>query len=374
MSIFDSLDRDSDTSKEVQKYLKYFGLENFNLNSDWQEQFTKIINKPYTVPYMSCKEDTYEYTCIDESGCVIKKYFKNIGLLCVSTYNTIIKCEDNFSSKTVIMRISTKSDDVDDLYDSFKDNLKTIVLYVYSKCYIPTKIMPEIYAFGYNYVSNNFYLVMEHIEHQMDKFICTNYPCNVMMINHMICNIYKLLESLNYHGLKFKHSDLKSNNVLIDITGDPLLIDFGFSSFSLPKSNIVFKPNKIGRNQLLNYNYKYPELDTFITEKLNISHDIILFISSLYYIKSISINLNILMNTSLPDVRCILDGREIYNYIKSFFKISTKEEYIKNTYQHRLYFDGYSDIDPYRDIKNGFVNMKTMIVFDYSDLVKYISL
>ena len=375
MSFFTSTTRDSNTAIEVQKYLKYFGLENFDLNSNWRDQFIKIINTPNMVPIINFNNNLYEYIYINkENECLTKKFIKKKHIYS-SSYNNIIKCEDVLTSQDVVIRISQEDNNKEDLYMSFLDNLKNIVLYIYSKCYMETKIMPEIFAFGFNYKNNTFCLIMEHINYQFKDFINLHFTINISKINHMICNIFKLLECLNYHGLKFRHGDLKFNNILVEPTGEPLLIDFGLSSFILPNSSVIFNPVKIDSNVIIDYHYKYPELDTFISDKLNMTHDIILLIMSCYYIIAITTEkeLQMLMNTNLTDVKCIVDGRELYKYMRSFFKISTKKEYIDKIYQYKLYFDSYSNIDIFRDIRNGFIDSKTMIIFDYSDIVKYIS-
>ena len=391
MSIFnsdicDSYIRDSDTSKEIQKYFKYFGLEYFDLNGDWYSQFLHLITNKSKLPNIKRQSNKFKYKFIKKTHVSFVKYFTITTDHTHGSYNDIIKCKDDITSEKIIMRISRidEPDDemyINDLYTSFLDNLKYIVLYIYCKCYIKTKIMPELYLFGYNYKNKKFYMIMEEIEYSLEKYINYNFESDISLINIKLCNIFKLLELLNDSGLKFKHSDLKYNNILIDKLDNPLLIDFGLSSFVLPNSKIIFEPDNIDKKIILNYHYKYPELDSLILDKLNITHDMILLISSCYYIKSIktSIDFQKIMNSNkLPDklcgVKCIINGVEIYKYIEKFFRISSKDEFITSHCQKKFYFDNFSSIDIYRDILNGFIDRKLLLIIDYDDLIKYHSI
>jgi hypothetical protein len=392
-SIFDSDIRDPDTSIEIQKYLKYFGLENFDLNGDWYSQFIYFIKNKYEIPSISITSDKkkYKYKSISKKEIKFIKYYKLTDDTACGTYNDIIKCKDIMKDNYVVMRISriekTDSDNEldkesyeknyeNDLFSSFLDNLKYIILYIYCKCYIKPKIMPDIYLFGYDYKYKKFYMIMEYIDYQFDSYINDNFKGNLSSINDSFCKIFKILELLNDSGLKFKHSDLKYNNILIDKSGDPLLIDFGLASFVLPNSNIIFEPDILNNNTILNYHYKYTELDCLILDKLNITHDMILLIASCYYVKCIKTSMDFkkLMNSKICDTKCIINGMEIHRYIENFFKISSKDEFISSNCKNKFYFDNYSSIDIYRDVLNGFIDRKLLIIIYHDDLVKYINI
>jgi hypothetical protein len=98
-------------------------------------------------------------------------------------------------------------------------------------------------------------------------------------------------------------------------------------------------------------------------------------IASLLYIpKFDTINIVEHIFNSTGDTRCILDGRELFNYFKVFFKIKNKSEYIKTICQHKLYFKNDESIDIYRDFIKGHFNDDLHIVIEYEDIVKYLGL
>ena len=375
--IFESSKRSDDISDEINKYLKYFGLFNFDIKKDWRKQYDLLINTKNMLPNMTFKNNTYDYTETTDT-IIYSKYFKYIANHARGTYNNIIKCEDGLDN-IIIFRISMNHYEEDDpdfyneQYELFIENLKTIVLYIYSKCYLPIKIMPDIYGFAYDYTNKQYYLMMEYIENTLNDYIIRKIK-NIDIINSMICKIYKILELLNEFGLKFKHGDLKSNNVLINSDDNPLLIDFGFTSFVIPKSTICIEKIQINSYYLLNYHDKYPEIDPIISNKLNSVHDLILLIHSMQYIPVVTPSIYCNIMNSKNDEKCIIDVIQLDKYINKFFNINSRSESFEKNIQFKLYFDKHSNIDMYRDIQNGFIDRKIKIYMSYDELIEYVGL
>ena len=298
----------------MQTLLDSFGLAGINFNNNWiRASYNKIANT------MTYEKEKYRYTFYDvitnTKSCYlyIKKIATNSG------YNNIELCE--YEGKKIIIR-STKKKDIESLLDSFAENIKTIYLYCWQKHNYPEfKIFPDIYAFGYNIHERKYYLVQEYISDIYTNDLTIKLPY-----------IYEHLDQI-----KFRHGDLTKFNILMQ-EGNPILIDFGFSSFCI--NDIWFICDDI-----LNYHYKYPDILTCQNNIYNYMHDLVLLINSIQ-----------LQKEELPGIM-ILDNFIPGNIIQSFIKL-------------------FSDII-IDDIKTGHINLINMLYFDESnclDLTKHLSI
>ena len=115
----------------------------------------------------------------------------------------------------VIVRTSRNSD----LFYSYKENIKTILLYIYSKVILNIKIMPKLY-----------YFIMKYYEQNAASFIADNID-DIPVINGLLVKIYGTLAKLCH--INFRHGDFNCYNVML-YKNNIILIDFGHSSFILP--------------------------------------------------------------------------------------------------------------------------------------------
>jgi serine/threonine protein kinase len=192
-----------------------FGLENFNIHGNWEAQ--NILFKGPTISY---DFKTMKYR-VNISPGVIHEYCYN-RVISKGGYNDIKEC--SYDDKLIALR---SPGEFTNRYDSFIENIKTIILYCYAKAFIPVKIFPELYSFSYNKITRKYYLAMEYIPITFNRYIKHLHPCFINELLHKIFDIYVIFDK---HGFRFRHGDLTCNNVLVQ-NGEPILIDFGMSSF-----------------------------------------------------------------------------------------------------------------------------------------------
>lgn len=361
----------------IRSSLDIFGLSDFNLNHNFREQLFEL-KKSEKLPRVVKKKNTYTFYNIDE-----KKYIFKWGLNSGS-YNVIEQCVCCETRRYMVIRMSKKDEtqtqeEIDNaLYFAFLDCVKTIVLYSFTNSFVGEKIMPDIYNFGFCYKTEQFYLMMESIPGRSDVFIDSYFSIDkIVDVNSFIINIYRKLEMLNSYGLQFRHGDLKYNNVLVHSKNQPLFIDFSFTSFKIPGTSIYFESQEIEGKKILNFHNNYFDDDKYNVvncDKLNITHDLILFIMSLYCMTCFpsKFEMSLLMKSSNPLYNFILDGYTLYNYIEKKYKISSRTDFIRNNIIHYLYFENSNSIDIVRDSKNGFMDFNIKILFTYADLLKYV--
>jgi serine/threonine protein kinase len=287
---------------------------------DKKEYITNCLNdiglydlKLDTIENINCKIKQI-ITDIDIKNCAIfkKMYLNNTGkekmglflkdgstqriiqfdfindLLTKGHWNKIQLYRDN-TGKEYIFRCAIKKKELqcetedEYLFRSFYENLKHMVLYYILKYHNldkQYKVIPEIYYFGiYCDTSTNektFITVMEKGEQTLGDYFMTK-PLDYNEMCKKLLMVYKTLELFNNLGLNFKHGDLKYNNILIN-DNVPVLIDFGNSHLQL--DDLILEPSN---NFSAHYN----------NPKLNITHDMMQLLSSLFIPKKISFDTNI---------------------------------------------------------------------------------
>lgn len=358
-----------------------FGLGDFDLSKDIKTQFIALFNTK--MPQVIKKGTVYLFSNGENKKYTHECEFSH------GSYNKIQRCfynTDNRKTTYVILRISnteiskshiatSKSYIIETLYSAFIDCFKTIILNIFLQKYVPEKIMPDIYNFGYCPELQEFIMCMEYINTRSDMYIRSHFVTNnIKTINSFIINIYRKLELLNSYGLQFRHGDLKYNNVLVH-NGDPLFIDFGFTSFKIPETSICFDSQNIDHNVILNFHKYYEDAyDCSNSDKYNNAQDLFLFITSLYCMSCFPTENEIilLMKSSSPTVKFIIEGLYLFEYLNKKYKIKSKQDFIDKEIIFKIYYDDMSSINIARDSKNGYIDFKTITLFTYTDLLKYI--
>ena len=338
------------------------GFGNFDYKMPWITGYKSLISDRTKMNNIIIKD---KIAIIHNNNTGIAKKFKIKTKIDQGTYNTIYLVSDLITKKKYIFRATRpkKYDTYDEdyeifLYDSFIENFQTVTLYLFAKAKIDIKIMPDIYDIAYDYDYKCFYCVMEYVP---TTLLCYNksHEYNYYNMNIIITKIYAILHALNKYDIKFRHGDLTASNVLITEDYNPLLIDFGLSSFSI--NEIEFTPPNINDYDMLNYRYRYLDTDITLLNNFNIIHDIILLLNTMNYI---NIKKNSLLNN---DFSFILDCRVLTYYFSLFFNDHNKQKNIK------LYYASKKSIDLYRDSINGLIpediilEMDPKILLDYYD-------
>ena len=315
--------KESNDKKElILKYLKYIGLNKFNLESmesiriqvkeiiehvniDYCGIFNSHVNEIGTV------DDTHMRLCVKENN-IFKIYnFTLVRNLTSEGYWNKIQLYKDTKNKYYIFRTALKKKEIysepDDeyLYKSFEENLKHIILYFLLKYYyshIKYKIVPEVYYFGL-YIDcltkeKSFITCMEAGEKTLENYF-ESISENYFEMRRTIYTIFRSLEMLNDFGLSFTHGDLKYNNILMTKKNKPMIIDFGKSRFKL--DNLIFE--SINHTSAI-YNNPY----------MNVTHDIMQLLCSLFIPKKPSLLITE-QSTNIFDYK--FDVYKIINFINN---------------------------------------------------------
>jgi hypothetical protein len=306
----------------ILKYLKYLGLNKFNLISrhvirtqvkeiierqdiDYCSIFSSHINKDGSV------DDRHMRLFIKINNMFNIVNFTWVQDLTTEGYWNKIQLYKDCKNKHYIFRTSLNkkelSSEPDDeyLYRSFEENLKHIILYILLKYYYSDtkyKIVPEVYYFGLHVNAltkeKTFITCMEVGGITLEKYF-ESMPENYLEMRKILYTTFRSLELLNDLGLDFKHGDLKSNNILMTRENKPMIIDFGKSRFKL--DDLIFES--------LN------ETSTFYEDPyMNVTHDMMQLIYSLFIPKKISLIFSEqIMN--ITDYK--INVYKIFNFVKN---------------------------------------------------------
>ena len=144
-------------------------------------------------------------------------------------YNKVYDCVDTVTNKTYILREFLEKEP----FQSFCDNIKHIVLYVYIRKKIGNvKFIAQPYYFGYNMKNKNFYIIMEKAKYSLMDYLGFMKP-DKKAITFLMYDIFYYLKKLNNNSIHFIHCDFKSNNIMLDSMNNPLIIDFGLARFNI---------------------------------------------------------------------------------------------------------------------------------------------
>ena len=206
------------------------------------------------------------------------------------------------------------------------------------------KLFPDIYHFGFNSEINKFYLIMEKYEYTASQYLTS---CTIDQTNLFITKVISNLELLSH--IKFRHGDLTMRNIMVSSDGEPIFIDFGYSSFKLNSFNLFFGKAYSKAYGIVNYHIKYDYLDNVVNNALNICHDIFILIYSaaIYLYDTNPTKFKGLMN--IKGIRYFNDGRNIFNLLSIIFPAKTDYDviYFHGTFI-KIYFDTDEGLDLYK--------------------------
>ena len=233
----------------IEAALRIFGLNDFKLGTHDEmfklfEKMTKNIDNYGT--FISLDKSgiykTLQYTRKKMDGTMEYDTFTFVKNLTRGSFNMASLYRNN-KGITVIIRRNKNNSPLTNIklqYVSFYENLKHIILYILIRKYIsdiPNKFIPKPFHIGFlkldeivNSGNINTIMVMEGGRMDLSEYI----DHDSIKIKKMIAKVYYMLYMI-YSRLKinFKHNDMKGNNIVITREGEPMLIDFGLSEFTL---------------------------------------------------------------------------------------------------------------------------------------------
>jgi len=193
-------------------------------------------------------------------------------------------------SKEYIIRKSVDPS-MENQYLSFYENIKHIILYVLIRKYIgKTKFIPKPYFIGFKISSTGRFeilFVMEKGEMTVEDYVKSimHLPYYEKDVTKLFFKIYKSYNELLKLNINFKHSDFKLNNIVVTRMNNPLIIDFGFSTFEITDAGktIQFNAYKNGPTGRVHVTLtKYPQDTKY---GYNLVHDMLQLISSMLLIR-----------------------------------------------------------------------------------------
>jgi hypothetical protein len=239
-SIFDTIENE----------LKIFGL-NIQLGTidELRVQFKNLVDDPLNFATFkdgvvdASGNQSIELNRAYSDGTIERKFFTFKKHLSSGSFNTTDIYTSN--NKEYIFRSSTSSTD-EDQFKSFYENLKHIILYIIIRKRLGNiKFIPQPYHFGVkkNRITGQItlYMIMEKGKETLEDYLGKT-GLSAEQIKKLVFSIYCDLYELSFLYmkagdistiLKFKHNDFKCNNLVVSENGAPLIIDFGFSQFTL---------------------------------------------------------------------------------------------------------------------------------------------
>jgi serine/threonine protein kinase len=315
---------------KIEKYLENFGLKNFNLNSGldvWALTTHLLTDETNFGTFTTLADGDIEYKWTLPNGSeIIKKYKIEDSGRESGGENQIKICTDNATNKKVVLRNNiSETNEV-----SLVENIKHYILYILTELYLGGKeyiVQPFYIGLGKINDTTKIFITMEKGDtNLLDKFNGMDREVSKLgLIIPITKSLSEILNELNQiktlpddetSKINFKHGDLKLNNIIIN-SGDCIkLIDFGISQFEIKNDNGVIQKFPT------HYNYIESRGSSLITHnpiyysnyKLNITHDLLMFISSLNLVYS-----NICIIFDLSEENNIFHGRNMCAYFRKHF-------------------------------------------------------
>ena len=317
----------------IENELKKFGL-NIKLGTfnELRDQFRKLVNDPLN--FATFKEgvvvdasgsQSIEFNRVRSDGSIERKIFTFKQYLSAGSFNKtdIYIDKTTHDYKEYIFRSSTSST-FEDQFKSFYENLKHIILYIIIRKRLGNiKFIPQPYHFGLKKdVSTGkitLYMIMEKGKSTLGDYI-EKTTLSTEQIKKLVFSIYCDLYELSFLSikvgdistiLKFKHNDFKFNNLVVSESGSPLIIDFGFSQFTLTDAG---KTIKFVSCEAINSIYYETEPNGY-----NVIHDMLQLLASFNFITKPGFKpFEILKFTNNPGSN-ILDTDVIVSILKSLY-------------------------------------------------------
>ena len=319
-SIFDTIENE----------LKNFGL-NIQLGtiSELRDQFKNLVDDPLNFATFkdgvvdASGNQSIELNRAYSDGTIERKFFTFKKHLSSGSFNTTDIYTSN--NKEYIFRSSTSSTD-EDQFKSFYENLKHIILYIIIRKRLGNiKFIPQPYHFGVKKDTITgritLYMIMEKGKVTLEDYIeKTTLSADQIkkLVFSIYCDLYELSFLCMKAGdistlLKFKHNDFKCNNLVVSEIGSPLIIDFGFSQFTLTDAGRSIKFISCEDSSIKSVYYESEP------NGYNVTHDMLQLIASFNFITKRGFKpFEILKFTNNPSSN-ILDTNVIISIISALY-------------------------------------------------------
>lgn len=251
---------------------------------------------PYKILYKRLKSDgTYDNKEFEHEKTIAKGSFNN-----TSIYKDTTSMEQFILRRSKIFKTWDTEEEKEEIFKSFYENIKHIILYLLIRKKIGDyKFIPKPYYLGIDKVDVGslkgieILMVMELGTMTLRKYIEDN-RTTIDLIRKKFLTIYTDLDKLSIFD--FRHGDLKCNNIVMSKKLNPLIIDFGYSQFSIINetgTRILFK----SQNNIL------PIYDKTNYNGYNQIHDMLQLIASVNFIEHFNAD--------------ILDPLKIFKFIRN---------------------------------------------------------
>jgi len=190
------------------------------------EDFADKVSK------ISVSDNIYTFTSL--------RGFKNVYTLGLEigagSFGNVYRCKREGNITPMVIKI--KSDI--DVMNLIKESLIQIIIYNTSLTYnskgITGPFTPQLFDVGYNPLTNTYCIVSEYVQdtvrHVLQDTPIANTEKSDMFIVNVLSQLCIMLSYL-FTNLQFNHRDLKTDNIMVNVTKTGLLrvylIDFGFS-------------------------------------------------------------------------------------------------------------------------------------------------
>jgi len=271
----------------ISESLRQFGINYVNHISDLENAYDIAMQLEPRLRRLfygnfEVSSNQYSYSRAKKNG-----DFENITFirdwlpLASGTFNQVYLCTNTLNSKRYILKTVVRGGD---LREAFYENIKHIILYILIRKYIGNiKFIPQPYHLGFN--GAEVIMIMEAGKETLEKFFYKKetYENDGEKQKKIMWSIYNALYLINSKlDIRFKHNDLKCNNVLITNDNKPIIIDFGLCEFTV--ENMKFKKQS-------GFSDTY-----FSTNSFNMVHDMLMLMFSLYFIEKNKLPFGVSMN------------------------------------------------------------------------------
>ena len=302
------------TISDIENELVKFGLSGLRLRGDMNANITEFLSNNKNIYHAHydletsvrfltfVKGDNRPLELVPKAKQELFIFDDRDSLNLSGSYNIIRSYKTVFGEKRIIRTMNPRMS----IIDSFKENLKHIILHIifrYCGINYGMKFVPDVYFMGVSIDKTQLFLVMERGNMTLGDYF-RSIPTDYTTMRNTMFSIFRSLEILNRElGLHFKHNDLKENNILISIDKKPLLIDFGSSQFQI--EDVLFAS-------------VIEKTITYDNDGINITHDMMQLFSSLALPVSVS------LTYSHEPVEYVFDIFKIFNFVQG------KRSYILN--------------------------------------------